>query len=128
MATPATKPHTVIGVFQSRAAAEDAIAELRRAGFPDHAIGMVARNTEGKIVTEKPGETMAEEGLAAGAVVGAGAGALIGLGVLAGTIPAIGPVLAVGTLGTILLNAAAGAAEIGRASCRERVESAVVSV
>src|SRR4029078_4074251 len=41
------------------------------------------------------------------------AGALVGLGVLAGTIPVIGPVLAVGTLGTLLLNAAAGAAVIG---------------
>jgi hypothetical protein len=103
----------VVGVFQTRAAAEDAIHELRRAGFADHAIGMVARNEEGKVVTEKAGETLAEEGLAAGAVVGAGAGALIGLGVLAGTIPVIGPVLAVGTLGTILLNAAAGAAVVG---------------
>src|SRR5262245_46849642 len=65
------------------------------------------------MVTEKAGETMAEEGLAAGAVVGAGAGALVGLGVVAGTIPVIGPVLAVGTLGTILLNAAAGAAVAG---------------
>ena len=46
-------------------------------------------------------------------MVGAGAGALVGLGVLAGTIPVIGPVMAIGTLGTILLNAAAGAAVVG---------------
>src|SRR4029078_11100492 len=41
------------------------------------------------------------------------AGALVGLGVLAGTIPVIGPGMAIGTLGTILLNAAAGAAVVG---------------
>lgn len=107
------KAQTVIGVFQDRAAAEDAILELRRAGFPDDSIGMVARAPDGTVTTEKTGETMAAEGLAAGAVVGAGAGTLVGLGVLAGTIPVIGPVLAVGTLGTILLNAAAGAAVAG---------------
>jgi hypothetical protein len=107
------KANTVIGVFQTRAAAEEAILELQRAGFPDSSIGMVARNEKGELVTEKSGETMAEEGLAAGAVVGAGAGALVGLGVLAGTIPVIGPIMAVGTLGTILLNAAAGAAVVG---------------
>ena len=105
--------NTVIGVFQTRAAAEDAVLELKRSGFADNTIGMVARNSDGTVTTEKAGETMAEEGLAAGAVVGAGAGALVGLGVLAGTIPVIGPVLAVGTLGTILLNAAAGAAVVG---------------
>jgi hypothetical protein len=107
------KANTVIGVFQTRAAAEESILELQRAGFADNRIGMVARNDKGELVTEKAGETMAEEGLAAGAVVGAGAGALVGLGVLAGTIPVIGPVMAVGTLGTILLNAAAGAAVMG---------------
>ncbi len=107
------KPNTVIGIFQTRAAAEEAVLELQRAGFADNTIGMVARNEKGELVTEKAGETMAEEGMAAGAVVGAGAGALVGLGVLAGTIPVIGPVMAIGTLGTILLNAAAGAAVIG---------------
>ncbi len=37
----------------------------------------------------------------------------MGLAVLAGTIPVVGPVLAVGTLGTVLLNVAAGAAIAG---------------
>lgn len=107
------KPHTVIGVFQGHVAAEDAIRNLKDAGFPDRSIGMVARNDRGELVTEKAGATMAEEGLATGAVLGAGAGALVGLGVVAGTIPVIGPVLAIGTLGTVLLNAAAGAAVAG---------------
>lgn len=107
------KPNTVVGLFQTRAAAYDAILELQRSGFADDAIGMIARNDRGQVVTEKAGDTMAEEGLAAGAVIGAGAGVAVGLGVLAGTIPVLGPVLAVGTLGTLLLNAAAGAAVVG---------------
>jgi hypothetical protein len=106
--------NVVIGVFYTRAEAESAIRDLRTAGFADDRIGMVARDSDGNVVTEKGGDTMAEEGAAAGAVVGAGAGALIGLGVLTGTIPVIGPVLAIGTLGTILLNAAGGAAILGR--------------
>jgi hypothetical protein len=104
---------TVVGVFYTRSEAEQAIRDLHTAGFADDRIGMVARDTEGRMVTEKGGETLAEEGAAAGAVVGAGAGALIGLGVVTGTIPVIGPVLALGTLGTILLNAAGGAAILG---------------
>jgi hypothetical protein len=107
------KANTVVGVFQTRAAAQDAILELQRSGFADDTIGMIARNDKGEVVTEKAADTMAEEGLAAGAVIGAGAGVAVGLGVLAGTIPVVGPVLAVGTLGTLLLNAAAGAAVIG---------------
>jgi hypothetical protein len=104
--------NAVVGVFYTRAEAEQAISDLRAAGFDNDRIGMVARDESGRVVDES-GETMAEEGAAAGAVVGAGAGALIGLGVLSGTIPVIGPVLAVGTLGTILLNAAGGAAIAG---------------
>lgn len=107
------KQNVVVGVFYTRSEAEQAIRDLHTAGFADDRIGMVARDAEGRLVTEKSGDTLAEEGAAAGAVVGAGAGALVGLGVLTGTIPVIGPVLAIGTLGTILLNAAGGAAILG---------------
>src|SRR2546421_818868 len=103
---------TVIGVFATRAEAEAALRDLRAAGFKDDQIGMVARNASGKMVDES-GETYAEEGAAVGAVAGAGAGALVGWGVLTGAIPVIGPVLALGTLGTILVNAAGGAAIAG---------------
>jgi hypothetical protein len=105
--------NVVLGVFYTRLEAEQAIHDLRTAGFPQDQIGMVARDSGGRVVEETSSETMAEEGAAAGAVVGAGAGALVGLGVIAGTIPVIGPVLAIGTLGTILLNAAGGAVILG---------------
>jgi len=106
--------NTVVGVFYTRDEAEHAIHELKDAGFDDNKIGMISRNAEGKLVQEK-GETYAEEGAVAGAAAGAGVGALIGLGVLSGVIPVVGPVLALGTLGTILLNAAGGAAIAGLA-------------
>jgi len=105
--------NTVVGVFYTRAEAEKAIDDLKRAGFSDGSIGMLARNEKGEVVHEKGGETMAEEGAAAGAIAGAGAGALVGAGIIAGVIPVIGPVLALGTLGTILVNAAGGAAIAG---------------
>ncbi|MBP3958666.1 hypothetical protein J8F10_25750 [Gemmata sp. G18] len=105
--------NAVVGVFYTRSEAESAIRDLRAAGFADDSIGMIARDAEGNMVNERNNETLAGEGAAAGAVVGAGAGALVGLGVLAGTIPVIGPVLAIGTLGTVLLNAAGGAAILG---------------
>lgn len=105
--------NAVVGVFYTRFEAETAVRELRDAGFTDDSIGMIVRDAEGNMVNERTNETLAGEGAAAGAVVGAGAGALVGLGVLAGTIPVIGPVLAIGTLGTVLLNAAGGAAILG---------------
>jgi hypothetical protein len=105
---------TTVGVFETRAAAERAIADLRAAGYSDDQIGMVAKDATGKTVrTTGSGETNAEEGAAIGAAAGAAGGALIGAGIVAGVIPVIGPVLALGTLGTILVNAAGGAAIAG---------------
>jgi len=110
------RPHTVIGVFETHARAEQAVANLKAAGFEDSKIGMVYRDAEGNVVkTGAADETYADEGAVAGAVAGAAGGAAIGAGILAGVIPVIGPVLALGTLGTILVNAAGGAALIGLA-------------
>lgn len=108
------KPATVVGVFETRARAEQAIADLKADGFTDQQIGMVARNAAGEVV-DQHGETLAEEGAVTGAVAGAGAGAIVGAGVLAGVIPVVGPVLAIGALGTVLLNAVGGAAIAGLA-------------
>ncbi|MCS6863689.1 MAG: hypothetical protein RMJ56_01670 [Gemmataceae bacterium] len=104
---------TVIGVFSIREEMEQAIRELRAAGFSEDSIGMISRDPEGRLVSEGGGQTLVSEGAAAGAVVGASAGALVGWGMVSGTIPVIGPVLALGTLGTILVNAAGGATILG---------------
>jgi uncharacterized protein (TIGR02271 family) len=106
------KHATVVGVFNTRAEAEAALRDLRAAGFKEDRVGMVARNPSGKLVDEND-ETYAEEGAAVGAVAGAGAGALVGWGVLSGVVPVIGPAIALGTLGTILANAAGGAVIAG---------------
>ena len=60
-------PNAVVGVFYTRSEAEQAIRDLRIAGFSDDKIGMVARDSAGRMVSDR-GETMAEEGAAAGAV------------------------------------------------------------
>jgi hypothetical protein len=111
----ATQYPTTVGVFETRAAAERAVADLRAAGYRDDQIGMVAKDaTTGKTVRKDgSGETNAGEGAAIGAAAGAAGGALVGAGIMAGVIPVIGPVLALGTLGTILVNAAGGAALAG---------------
>jgi len=108
----ATNKHdAVVGVFETRGEAEQAVNELRRAGFRQDQIGLVARDDQGKVTTESgDGGTHAGVGAAAGAAAGAGIGGLIALGLIAGVIPAIGPVIAGGTLATILANAAGGAA------------------
>ncbi len=107
---------TTVGVFRTREAADQAVADLRAAGYREDQIGLVAKDGRGKTVrTDAAGETYADEGAVAGVTAGAAAGAVVGAGILAGVIPVIGPVLAVGTLGTILLNAAGGAAIAGLA-------------
>ena len=107
-----TTRSTIVGVFEDRRRAEQAVEDLRRAGFRDDQIGLVARDAGGRVTDvnrRDGGETYAEEGAVAGAIAGAGVGSLVGLGVLAGVVPVIGPAIAAGTLATILMNAAGGA-------------------
>jgi len=112
---PTRKKHTAtVGVFESKARAEQAIEDLKAAGFDEGKIGLVYRNAEGETVkTGGDGETLAEEGAVAGAAVGAGAMALGSLAVSLGVIPVVGPILAVGPLAAALISGAAGAAAGG---------------
>lgn len=103
------KKNVVVGVFETRDRADRAVAALRDAGFESDKVGMLARDESGQLVNARGEETNAEEGAVAGALVGAAGGAAIGAAVITGLIPAIGPVLAVGTLGALLANAAGGA-------------------
>jgi uncharacterized protein (TIGR02271 family) len=113
----AANKKTVVGVFDSHARAQQAVAELRQAGFRDDQIGVIARNTgaardfEGDEVTDN----YAGEGAATGIAAGAGLGALWGMGILAGVMPILGPAIAGGALAAILTSAAAGAAAAGLA-------------
>ena len=72
---------------------------MRAAGYKDGKIRLLVKDASDKAVkTDGAGDTNAGEGAATGAAIGVGG--------LAGVIPVIGPILALGTLGTVLLNAA----------------------
>ena len=111
------EPTTIVGVFADRNQAHQALTELRRAGFSDDQLGLMASGESDYSTTATdPSDTnYAAEGGAAGLAAGAGIGALWGLGIAAGVLPAIGPAIAGGTLAAILSSAAAGAATAGLA-------------
>ena len=112
MATASTST-TVVGVFETPAAAQRAVNELRQAGFTDSQIGVVSHNRDGGTDVVSDGDTKAAEGAATGLAAGAGIGALWGLAILSGLLPGIGPAIAGGTMGVLLSSAAAGAAAAG---------------
>jgi len=105
---------TVVGVFEDRARAQKAVEELRRAGFWEDQVGVIARhsNDAGAVTTAETGSKW-EEGAVTGAIAGAGVGGLWALGIAAGMLPAIGPVIAGGLLASVLASAAGGAAVAG---------------
>ena len=98
----------VVGTFDDRTAAEAAIDRLRQEGFPRESIGFAAREDGGDTVLVEEHGNAAGSGAAGGAVTGAVAGgALAWIGLTA--IPAIGPFIAAGAIGTALLAAGTGA-------------------
>jgi hypothetical protein len=107
-------PRTVVGVFSSPQEAQQAVMDLKSAGFTQDEIGVLSRNDDGQIVG-KEAETgsAAATGATVGLATGAGVGALWGLGILAGALPGIGPAIVGGTLGVLLSSATAGAAATG---------------
>ena len=109
------KRSTVVGVFEDRTHADQAVAALRKAGYRQDQIGVAMKHKEGTVDSagEFVDETHAGSGALTGALTGLGIGALAGLGVLAGVIPVVGPAIAAGTLGVVLSNAAAGAGIAG---------------
>src|SRR5215203_4100706 len=112
-----TKNSTIVAVFHDRAKAQQAINELKRAGFREDQIGVTSREgkLQGAVAGDGSGDNYAAEAATAGVATGAGVGALWGLGVISGLLPAIGPAIAGGTLAALLSSAAAGAAAAGLA-------------
>jgi hypothetical protein len=110
MATVQTRD-TVAAVFDDRDDAQDAIRELKEAGFRGDDIGLVARDRDEAAAAAGESGNRAGEGAAAGAAAGAVLGGLggflVGLGALA--IPVVGPVIAAGAFATALAGAAVGA-------------------
>lgn len=106
MAEPAGR--AIIGLFETPELAQTAIRALNAAGFSDQEIGVVMRDLGG-------GRQLVEE-RAEGAATGAATGGMVGgiLGLLGSLLlPGVGPIVAGGVLGSVLVGAGAGAATGG---------------
>ena len=107
----ATGRTTLVGVFESRTQAEQAVADLERAGFTRDHIGYAIRgasDVRGGMITDASG-TKDGKGAATGAATGAGVGAILGAAA-ALILPGVGPVVSLG-----ILTMAAGGAVAGTA-------------
>lgn len=103
---------TVVAAFHTHEEAQAAVRELKDAGFTDDQIGIVSQDTDGTYRETEEGN-MAAEGAMTGAAAGLGTGALWGLGIVAGVLPAVGPVIAGGALAAVAASAATTAAAGG---------------
>ena len=108
--TPLPSRRTVFAVFTDGDHAEDAVNELRDAGFDRNDISLLARSE--REAREAAGSTGAEAkgagaGLVLGGIAGGALGWLVGAGALA--VPGVGPVVALGAIGATVAGAAAGA-------------------
>src|SRR5215212_8588779 len=105
----------VAGLFNSQAAAERAITELRTAGIDSSRVSVIARDTDrARDVAHQTGAevtTGAASGAGFGAILGAAAGWLVGIGALA--IPGVGPIIAAGPIAAALGVAGTTAAGAG---------------
>ena len=108
---------TVAGLFETRAAAEDAIRRLQAAGFSADRIGVAMKDTReaGEIAEATGAGDLSEEGATIGAVSGASVGALVGLALVGSTLvlPGLGTFLIGGPLVAALTGAGIGAASGG---------------
>ncbi len=103
---------SIVGIFQSKAAADQAIQQLKSIGIEEERIsvlrpGMSAERVEASTAvsdTESQGMGEAMGGTVGGALGVAGGGTL-GLAVASLIIPGVGPILVAGALGAVLLGA-----------------------
>ncbi|MBV6622904.1 MAG: signal transduction histidine kinase LytS [Rivularia sp. (in: Bacteria)] len=113
-----------VGTFSSRKNIEDALRELKDAGFDMNKASVIARNNDADVdnqvagieTNEQIGNTtdeVATTGAVTGGVFGGITGLLVGLGSLA--IPGVGPILLAGEIATTLITTVAGAS-IGAAA------------
>ena len=99
----------VVGVFSTRAEAEDALQALRDAGFAAEDVSVLTQHPDQTLPLD--GDGGATNSAAAGAVAGGMAGAFAGwvLGAGALLIPGVGPFIAAGAIASALTGAALGA-------------------
>jgi uncharacterized protein (TIGR02271 family) len=102
---------TVVGVFERQEQAEQAVQDLRQAGFSADQLGFAGHDKQ----AQGPGGEQAEniaKGAASGLIPGGVIGGVIGA-VATGLIPGVGPIISAGILAGTVGGAAAGAATGG---------------
>jgi hypothetical protein len=121
-----TTGRIVVALFEERSEAEDAIRDLKNAGFTDEQIGVATQDrvgagearSAGSAVDDEPGRIVEKtatglaEGAAVGAVTGGVIGGLVGL-VSSLLIPGVGPLIVGGVLASTLMGMGVGAATGG---------------
>jgi hypothetical protein len=114
MATATTTTSTIIALFESRAAAENAVTAMADAGYSREHVSIVTRDATGSTDVPDIGPRP-EVGSGTDAGSGAAVGALAGFvgGIVALAIPGIGPILAAGPLAAGIMGAGIGAAAGG---------------
>ncbi len=119
-----TNRTAVVGVFNTSEQAHRAVEELHSAGFSENQVSMVMHHKDDKTVeitdldaakaAQVTGESKAGEGAAIGAVAGGLGGGAVALAL--GFIPAVGPIVSIGTAAATAMfgiGAVAGAATGG---------------
>ena len=107
-----TTGRTVVGLFRDRADAEQAISNLKEAGFTRDQVGIAIKDRGEQRELADSTDTTPAKGAAAGAVTGGLVGGIIGLlGSL--LVPGLGPIVVGGVLESVLVGAGAGAATGG---------------
>jgi uncharacterized protein (TIGR02271 family) len=110
-----TREGTVVGLFHERRQAEQAINELKDAGFREDQIGVLMQDPQSQKGLAESTGTKVSESAASGAIGGGVAGGVLGLlaGIGALAIPGVGPIIAGGALASTLAGAGIGAAAGG---------------
>src|SRR5262245_55434295 len=102
--------HSVVGIYDTMAQAEEAVHTLDQAGFPVKHVSIVTQNLASDQTMHgyiTPGDDLTPRGAATGAWVGGLVSLLIGSAFL--WVPGFGPLLVVGRLAALLLVGVEGA-------------------
>jgi hypothetical protein len=102
--------HSVVGIYDTMAQAEEAVHTLDQAGFPVKHISIVTQSLASNTTLHgyiTPGDDLTPRGAAIGAWMGGLLSVLIGAAFL--WVPGFGPLLVLGRLATLLLTGVEGA-------------------
>lgn len=108
MNTPNTQTshQTIIGVFDSRSKAENAVNSLRQQGFTTEEINIISKQQEKHMESDSDSDDDIMDGTLTGGTIGGIGGLLLGAGAL--FIPGIGPIIAAGPIAAAVSGAIAG--------------------